>query len=587
MASMTVRPVFKELAKIQKDISFPPSLNKTDYKQCRAYTQKSNRCKKPLSKNSQKEAAQILSDFRHITEYSEIQSVYGQMRKFITLTHCYVHGQGVLDAFDEWKTQRIADVSNFSSNISPISSSDSLDTWTEASIVESPAPSSPVLGTQEYNESGSDLSIEEEMKNLSIETKARNATRNMNNGYYVKAEELEIDWKKLGDVELPDQGAAYDVPKIYKTIEKPLGPRSMYRGILYIYGHTSIPGIFKIGFSRQSAEQRHKQPGNCYGIDTRIIYESQPFRGVRQAERIVHAVLSHKNIQVTDCPHCKGTHDEWFLTSEKEVRDTVECAESWLRKPVYIINRKTCKLSPRGKTILKSTFRFSMSELKKDISDDDRLNDASDVFAVSKTVTAIQKTSARLSYSLNTKKTLSRAQDDENFTRTLSKRKQPQAAPLARTVHALEATNVNESPRYRLRSQELSSDEEESQDEDSQELESDEEESQDEDSQELESDEGSQAEGSQELESDEEGSQAEGSQELDSDEGSQVEGSEEMEIEEEDSQDEGSEEMESDEEGSQPKGSSALARRQPSKASSGVDSDILTLLMSGRYRNGR
>lgn len=426
MTTVINRPVFTELAKIQNDIGVLPSLRLSQYDKCRAYVKGSTvQCNKPACKKIEREELDILLfEFRHMTECGRTDTFYNKIERYITLTHCYIHHQQAYKAFIQWKTQRIAAIPIFFSDPAKgaTSSSDSLGAWSQTSYMASPTPTSPISGISGYNRSASDLCIEKEVKHQAIGANAPNSASQMSDDSFDEIDKLRDRLKPLGTVSFPNAGKKKDNLKIFKIMEKPLPPATMAKeGVLYIYEHTSIPGIFKIGFSTQTAEERHKQRGNCYQVNTRIIYESnEPFMGARQAERIVHVALADTNFHVHNCPHCtkRRTHREWFITSEEQARTKVRGAESWLRLPAYILTETKFELTPEGQTIYNSKTRFSISDLHQHTNGDDMSDDVSDVFSAEKIAANIQQICIPRSSSPVNETGLFTAQVDGSYTTT-------------------------------------------------------------------------------------------------------------------------------------------------------------------------
>ncbi|KAL6890814.1 hypothetical protein GGI43DRAFT_414860 [Trichoderma evansii] len=475
MTTVINRPVFKELAKIQKDIGFPPSPRLSEYDKCRSYVKGSTvQCNKAARKNIERDELDVLLfEFRHMTECGRTDNFYNKIERYITLTHCYIHYQKAYKAFIQWKTQRIAATPILFSDPAKgaTSSSDSLGAWSQTSYMASPTPTSPISGTSGYDGSASDLCIGKEVKHSAIEANAANAASRMSDDSFDEIEKLRDRLNPLGTVTFPNAGKKKDNLKIFKIMEKPLPPATMAKeGILYIYEHTSIPGIFKIGFSTQTAEERHKQPGNCYQVNTRIIYESkEPFMGARQAERIVHVALADTNFHVHNCPHCtkRRTHKEWFITSEKQARTKVRGAESWLRLPAYILTETKFELTPEGQTIYNSKTRFSISELHQHINGDDISDNVSDVLSAEKLATNIRQICIPRSSSPVNETELLTAQVDGSFTATNTtttttttpKRQEPRKVSVVRKVGKSSKEALELAHKYQLPSKNLGNDE--------------------------------------------------------------------------------------------------------------------------------
>ncbi|UKZ68420.1 uncharacterized protein TrAtP1_009456 [Trichoderma atroviride] len=92
MATMADPPVFRELAKIQKDIGLPPGLKLSDYGQCRSYVQNTTEpCSKTACSIAKRDELDVLLfEFRHMTD----------------------HRRGANKAFTRWKAQYIATAPN-------------------------------------------------------------------------------------------------------------------------------------------------------------------------------------------------------------------------------------------------------------------------------------------------------------------------------------------------------------------------------------------------------------------------------------------------------------------------------------------
>lgn len=439
-------PILKEIAKIQSGIGLPPSTDGSGYDQCRAYKKNSEQCKRTFGKDRKLLVANLLSEFRHVTDYGEVDNFYDKIAKFIDHTHCHSHVDDALEAFSKWKIERIASASSSSSTLATnaIFSSDSLETSSETSSRASPAPSSPVPGNFRCSSSVSDVYIEEAMRNLFLNANLQSSTTQRSNEDSNQAQRLRHKLKRLGNVELPSDDAPQDALEIYKKIKNPPHPRRMSDGIIYIYKHTSISGILKIGYSKGSAQSRHRQSDNCYGIDTDIIYATKkPFAGAFQAERIIHAVLKHRQIQIYNCSNCGSGHREWFLTSRKEAMKIVQCAESWLQMPAYTIHQGKVKLSPEAEVIYGSMFGFSPSVLRQLINTNNAPDDSSDVFSVTQMAAAIREISIPNSVSYATRNRSHTGQAGGTSTTAFPIRPKTQVSAIRRAESALQTMDVN------------------------------------------------------------------------------------------------------------------------------------------------
>jgi hypothetical protein len=564
----TIRgPILREIEKFQSGISLPPSADKSDYEKCRAYTQNSERCKRPSSKERQAQVAELLSEFQHVTDYGQVDNFYDKIAKFIDHTHCHLHYGNALEAFVKWKTDRIAAASSSSSTLvsNAIFSYDSLDSSSETSGAASPAHPGPVLG------------IEEEMRNLALNSNIQNATRQRSNGNPAQMQELRHGLEKLGTVDLPREGARQDELEIFITIKNPPQPRRMSDGRIYIYKHNNIPGILKIGYTTKSVRSRHRQFGNCYGIDTDIIYETEnPFSGAFQAERIIHAVLRHKQIQIYNCSNCGSGHREWFLVSIEEARKIVECAESWLRMPAYTMLQGRLQLSPKAEVIYDSMINFSLDAMIQHIEKTNVPDNDSGVFSVRQLSAAIREVRTANPVPYAARNRIHTSQAGRTPTVILLEGPGEQTPVLRRAESALQTMDRDTygelTQRHRSRSTNLDSDEDYNEEDESEESES------GEDNSEIESDEFGEDEDDDDIENEE-------SEEFDSgEEDVEEEGPENLGSDEEGVEDEADEPQEPHiDEGSNPaRGFRARRRRRTARTTPNASLDVVKMLKAVR-----
>lgn len=152
--------------------------------------------------------------------------------------------------------------------------------------------------------------------------------------------------KGLGIIGIQRTRSIRDHSPVFQVINSHPTQKKMEEGVVYILEHKKNSSLFKIGWSSKSAKERMRQPKNCYGINTKIIYETKRFVGAPQAERIAQVILRHVNIRVLECFKCQGGHREWFMAPRETVRETVMHVEEFLQMPAYTLQDKVYKLSP-------------------------------------------------------------------------------------------------------------------------------------------------------------------------------------------------------------------------------------------------
>ncbi|KAL6802593.1 hypothetical protein GGI42DRAFT_342830 [Trichoderma sp. SZMC 28013] len=170
--------------------------------------------------------------------------------------------------------------------------------------------------------------------------------------------------KGLGITGIQRSGSIRDHSPVFQVISCHPTPEKMKEGVVYILEHRENPSLFKIGWSSKSAEERLHQPNNCYGVNTKIIYETKRFIGAPQAERIAQVILRHVNIRVLECFNCQGGHREWFIAPRETVRETVMQVEEFLQMPAYTLQNGKYKLSAEAyDRVVKQMCGFSVTRL--------------------------------------------------------------------------------------------------------------------------------------------------------------------------------------------------------------------------------
>ncbi|KAL9473784.1 hypothetical protein ACSS6W_008164 [Trichoderma asperelloides] len=363
MTAVMDPPVIRELAAILEGIDYPLGFNDSDFDTCRAFTQDNNRCQNTIAQKNK--VYGLLSQFRAMTKCVDTNDFYEDMKNFISLTHCKrYHRNDALAALNRWKIQRKAAISR-SRPISPprsaTSYNDSFESVCNTSSMGSLSFTSDGL---EDDESFVDSYIAEKTKGLKIAPDTRGTPAQTAESGFDEIEAEKERFKRLGDVKPPIKGEEHDNKKISQAIKSCLGSDNMDAGSLYVLKHTEISGLFKIGWSRASVTQRFKS--NCFKNETEPLYATtgRTIIGALQAEKIAHAILSHKKISIVKCRYCDKPHKEWFLASEEEVLDAVTLAEQWLTMPAYALKEGGYALTPQAVDIHGSMFPFSMSKMK-------------------------------------------------------------------------------------------------------------------------------------------------------------------------------------------------------------------------------
>ncbi|RGP81692.1 hypothetical protein FLONG3_179 [Fusarium longipes] len=152
-----------------------------------------------------------------------------------------------------------------------------------------------------------------------------------------KVEDNEIAIEGIGMGHLNRRGTLKRQSPILKALTTPPTLYQRKRGIVYVLQHTKNERIFKIGFSEYDANTRRNQSGNCYKINTEVIYESETaFAGAHKAEQLAHVFLGNRNLQVAECESCRKGHKEWYYDpTETVIVSTLQVMEDFVRMPAY------------------------------------------------------------------------------------------------------------------------------------------------------------------------------------------------------------------------------------------------------------
>lgn len=474
MSSRNLRqnPVFQELAVIQRYTDVCPNPQDSDFETCRAKRVDGGRCRNPPCRREERwHVHSLLPEFREMSELPDTESFYDKMETFITYSHCKRwHRQRALDAFAEWKRERIANKSTSRQRPTPITqqrvtstlstpSVQSISTSTIQPITAAALQLVPSMPTRFVPSSASATSDDgssfvdsiAESRSVSSNTTfmsslpntpQRNGTLSRFNIEDVAEEESVTEAIVEGDIVIEDNvyeevaavvqevveqeiveevvvkeetlrdkmivpairqedetetstdlsttisereesherddnvikglgitgiqrsGSIRDHSPVFQVICCHPTPEKMKEGVVYILEHQENPSLFKIGWSSKSAEERLHQPNNCYGINTKIIYETKRFIGAPQAERIAQVILRHVNIRVLECFNCQGGHREWFIAPRETVRETVMHVEEFLQMPAYTLHNGEYKLSPEAyDRVVKQMCDFSVTRL--------------------------------------------------------------------------------------------------------------------------------------------------------------------------------------------------------------------------------
>jgi T5orf172 domain-containing protein len=169
----------------------------------------------------------------------------------------------------------------------------------------------------------------------------------------------------LGVTDLRRRGSVRDKSLVLKEIYDHPTSEHMKTGVVYILRHRRIKNLFKVGYTKKTAQRRHSDANNCYGTDTDVVYETAggPFAGSFKAEKIAHCILEEQKLWVKKCEQCDRSHREWFMAEFEVVLQAVQLAEKFLRLPAYDTVDGEIKLSAKAHAMLEPLI-FNVDKLE-------------------------------------------------------------------------------------------------------------------------------------------------------------------------------------------------------------------------------
>ncbi|RGP64587.1 hypothetical protein FSPOR_7843 [Fusarium sporotrichioides] len=141
----------------------------------------------------------------------------------------------------------------------------------------------------------------------------------------------------IGIGRLYRQGTLKRRSPILTTLTTPPTLEQWRHGVVYVLQHTKNEKIFKIGYTKHNAVKRKNDSGNCYGKNTKVIYESQiGYAGAQKAEQLAHVFLGNNNLKVPECESCGGGHREWYHDHTGDALiATLKVMENFVQLPAY------------------------------------------------------------------------------------------------------------------------------------------------------------------------------------------------------------------------------------------------------------
>ena len=146
---------------------------------------------------------------------------------------------------------------------------------------------------------------------------------------------------------------------VIQQAKKPLTPRELHTGYLYVYWNQATFGVCKIGYTTLDVSTRLRQWETKCKHTAQEQYRS-PFevRNVKRLERLVHAELKEYRLKEYGCHGCLGNHDEWFTGVDFKI--ILESIEFWTK---WIMKEQGQYEKVKGKWLLKEDAKEELPQL--------------------------------------------------------------------------------------------------------------------------------------------------------------------------------------------------------------------------------
>ncbi|KAH7375153.1 hypothetical protein B0T11DRAFT_345058 [Plectosphaerella cucumerina] len=342
------------------------------FDKCRALNKKGRRC----GLFAQSDALAALEELTSVTNLGNIEKRDELLLRFVKASHCSQHhGKGAVRFFDEWRLEQQGAADSDDDTTLDTAGSSEVDAEAHytcrktPSSLEEETPRRLKLPEQPKHqrdspevqpEQDSQETLVEAVANITIADNQPAATPQKT---IIITRETHIEG--LGVTDLRRRGSVRDKSLVLKEIYKHPTAEDMKTGVVYILRHRRIKNLFKVGYTKKTAQRRHSDANNCYGTDTDVVYETEggPFAGSFKAEKIAHCILEEQKLWVKKCEQCDRSHREWFMAEFEVVLQAVQLAEKFLRLPAYDTVDGEMKLSAKAHAMLEPLI-FNVDKLE-------------------------------------------------------------------------------------------------------------------------------------------------------------------------------------------------------------------------------
>lgn len=319
-------------------------------------------CKNRWPRKTKANVLRELEKLRNIVVWSHSEDNLRSLRILIDGAHCRVHRRNAQNRHRIWlEANSLAYTQDETKSVSVSVSSDVVD---GAKHITTVTNNNSVQATWPSVEAGQKVESAVHLVTMALEEYLHIDQH----GKPAESEKLVTvegsqDIEILGITALNRKYSIRDQGHISTLMHKTLDQQDQEDGLVYVLRHKSVSGLFKIGWTKEDkAAKRQEQPGNCYAIDTEVIYESSSsFFAAQRAERLAQDVLTNHNLLVKECKVCGKGHREWFLTTQERVVNTVKTMERLVRLPAYKETDEGWKLTDKADKISNIFFNLDLA----------------------------------------------------------------------------------------------------------------------------------------------------------------------------------------------------------------------------------
>ena len=371
--TVSEHPVFKELMLILRPIDIEPNPEEWEFKRCPALaTRSGKRCTKQPKHRANAES--LYNHFRLMEKWTETGHFFNQLREFLDASHCGWHGPRAIKILEAWKSICETTVPSLANEPPTIGGVDHDSPRTYFPELSTKKTTEPILGEEtplesiyEINRKAHDdvETATDSISNMTITaTNQTEVIENISDNIDAGKTEKIIG---LGLATIERKGSLRNHSPIFTELHKPLTPQQQEHGLVYVLEHTDEKGLFKIGWTRATAEKSLNQAGNCSASDVDILHQTRSghFFAASKAEKLAQTVLRHHNLTIKECEKCGGGHRKWFRAPKEMVIETVEIMETFVQLPAYEQKDDgTWKLSDAAFATIRTMCQFSTVRLK-------------------------------------------------------------------------------------------------------------------------------------------------------------------------------------------------------------------------------